>query len=180
LAPLKPALITPPEPLADRHDLSAFSCGEDILDQWLRRRASKNEGSGASRTYVVCEDNIVVAYYSLAVGSIEHNFAPGNIRRNMPEPIPVMVLGRLAVDTRHRGKSIGTALVFDSLLRTLRVADEVGLRALLVHALHERAAGFYKRLGFVLSPFDPLMLFLGLKELRQGAGKIILPIPREN
>jgi len=162
-----PALITSPEPLSDKHDLSDFSCGETILDQWLRQRADKNESSGASRTYVVCEGNIVIAYYSLAVGSIEHRFAPGKIRRNMPEPIPVMVLGRLAVDTRHRGKSIGPALVRDALSRTLRVAEEVGIRALLVHALHERAAGFYKKLGFAHSPFDPLMLFLGLKELRK-------------
>jgi len=86
----------------------------------------------------------------------------------MPEPIPVMVLGRLAVDTRHKGKNIGSALVRDALSRTLRVAEEVGLRALLVHALNERAADFYKRLGFVPSPFDPLMLFLGLKELRRA------------
>ena len=171
--------ITTPAPLSDKHDLSDFSCGESLLDQWLRQRAGRNEGRGASRTYVVCEDNIVVAYYSLAVGSIEHTFAPGHIRRNMPEPIPVMVLGRLAVDTRHRGKSIGTALVRDALLRTFRVAGEVGIRALLVHALHERAAGFYKRLGFVQSPFDPLMLFLGLKELRQEAGQTILLVPRE-
>ena len=136
-----------------------------MLDQWLRQRAGRNEGSGASRTYVVCEGNTVVAYYSLAAGGIEHNFAPGRIRRNMPKPIPVMVLGRLAVDARHSGKGLGTALVRDALLRTLRVAGEAGIRALLVHALHERAAGFYTRLGFVRSPFDPLMLFMGLKEL---------------
>jgi GNAT superfamily N-acetyltransferase len=116
---------------------------------------------------VVCEGNTVVAYYSLAVGSIEHNLAPGSIKRNMPEPIPVMVLGRLAVDARHKEKGLGTALVNDALLRTLRVAGEVGIRALLIHALHERAAGFYKRLGFVPSPFDPLIFFLGLKELRK-------------
>jgi GNAT superfamily N-acetyltransferase len=164
---LTPALITSPEPLSDKHDFSVFFCGESILDQWLRQRAGKNEGRGASRTYVVCEDNIVIAYYCLAVGSVEHCFAPGHIRRNMPEPIPVMVLGRLAVDTRHRGKSMGSALVRDALSRTLRVAEEVGIRALLVHALNERAADFYKRLGFVQSPFDSLMLFLGLKELRK-------------
>jgi len=174
-----PALFTPPEPLSEKHDLSDFSCGESMLDQWLRQRGGRNEVSGASRTYVVCADNIVVAYYSLAVGSIEHNFAPGNLGRNMPEPVPVMVLGRLAVDMRHRGESIGTALVRDALWRTIRVAGKVGIRALLVHALHERAAGFYKRLGFVPSPFDSLMLFLGLKELRPGAGKNILPERRQ-
>ena len=157
--------LAPPEPLRDEHELSAFSCGEKILDQWLRQRAGKNESSGASRTYVVCEGKTVLAYYSLAVGSIEHKFAPGGIRRNMPEPIPVMVLGRLAVDTRYAGKHLGAALVHDALLRTLRIAEEVGVRALLVHALNERAAKFYIRLGFIPSPFDPLVLFLGLKEL---------------
>lgn len=136
-----------------------------MLDQWLRKRALQNENSGASRTYVVCEDKTVLAYYALSVGSIEHKFAPGSIRRNMPEAIPVMVLGRLAVDTRYAGKNIGAALVHDAILRTLRVAGEVGVRALLVHALHESAAEFYKKLGFIHSPFDPLVLFLGLKGL---------------
>lgn len=157
--------LTPPEPLCDKHDLSAFSCGEEILDQWLRQRASQNESSGASRTYVVCEGKTVCAFYSLSAGSIEHKFVPGNIRRNMPEPIPAMVLGRLAVDTRYMGRNIGTSLVQDALLRTLRVAGEIGVRALLVHALHEHAAGFYLRLGFMQSPFDPLVLFLGVKGL---------------
>lgn len=166
MAPLRTSPVSSPEPLTDRHDLSAFSCGEAILDQWLRQKAGRNESSGASRTYVVCEGNKVVAYYSLAVGSIEHTLAPGHIRRNMPTPIPVMVLGRLAVDARHKAEGLGTALVNDALLRTLRVAEEVGIRALLVHALHERASGFYKRLGFAPSPFDPLIFFLGLKELK--------------
>ena len=105
------------------------------------------------------------AYYSLAVGSIERKFAPGGIRRNMPEPIPVMVLGRLAVDRRYAGKNIGAALVRDALLRTHRIAGEAGVRALLVHAIHESAARFYIRLGFIQSPFDPLVLFLGLQGL---------------
>jgi len=157
--------LSPPVPLAPTHDLSAFSCEEEVLNLWLRRRAGKNEGSGASRTYVVCEGKTVIAYSSLAVGSIEHKFAPGGIRRNMPEAIPVTVLGRLAVDARHTGKNIGAALVRDALLRTLRIAGEAGVRAMLVHALHERAAGFYSRLGFARSPFDPLVLFLGLQRL---------------
>ena len=160
-----PAFV-PPEPLCGEHELSAFSCGEKILDQWLRQRAGHNESSGASRTYVVCEGKTVLAYYSLSAGSIAHKFAPGGIRRNMPEPIPVMVQGRLAVDRRYAGKRIGIALVHDALLRTLRIAEEVGIRALLVHAINERAAKFYVRLGFIQSPFDPLVLFLGLKELQ--------------
>lgn len=161
--------LSPPEPLTDQHEVSEFSCGEVALDQWLRQRAGQNERSGASRTYVVCDGTAVVAYYALAVGSIEHRFATGNIRRNMPEPIPVMVLGRLAVDRRYAGRSIGTALVRDALLRTIRVAEQVGIRALLVHALHEAAASFYLRLGFIPSPFDPLVLFLGLNGLKNHA-----------
>lgn len=161
--------LSPPEPLTDQHEVSEFSCGEVALDRWLRQRAGQNERSGASRTYVVCDGTAVVAYYALAVGSIEHRFAPGNIRRNMPEPIPVMVLGRLAVDRRYAGRSIGTALVRDALLRTIRVAEQAGIRALLVHALHETAASFYLRLGFIPSPFDPLVLFLGLNGLKNHA-----------
>lgn len=157
--------LSAPEPLAPTHDFSTFSCGEDTLDSWLRERAEKNERSGASRTYVVCENGKVAAYYSLAVGSVEHAFVPGGIRRNMPDPIPVMVLARLAVDTRYAGMGIGTALVRDALLRTLQAASIAGIRALVVHALHEKAATFYAGLGFLASPAEPLILFLPLEHV---------------
>ena len=157
--------LSAPEPLATTHEFSIFSCGEDALDSWLRKRAEKNERSGASRTYVVCEKNTVAAYYTLAVGSVEHAFTPGGIRRNMPDPIPVMVLARLAVDTQYAGMGIGTALVRDALLRTLQAANIAGIRALLVHALHEKAARFYTGLGFLASPVEPLVLFLPLEHV---------------
>ena len=154
--------LSAPEPLAYRHDFSEFSCGEESLDDWLRRRAGKNEQIGASRTYVVCDDCKVVAYYSLAVGSVEHKFSPGSVKRNMPDPVPVMILARLAVDTRYAGRHIGTALVRDAVLRTLQASHIAGIRALMVHALHEKAAEFYVNRGFLISPVEPLILFLPL------------------
>jgi GNAT superfamily N-acetyltransferase len=144
-----------------------FACGEASLDDWLRQRALKNEASGATRTYAACSNREVVGYYSLAVGSIEHQFAPGNIKRNMPQPIPVMILGRLAVGQRYAGKNIGTCMIRDALLRTLQVADIAGIRALLIHALNEGAATFYRERGFAPSPFDPLVLFLALSNLEK-------------
>ena len=159
-------MLSAPAPLTAVHDISDFFCGEPSLDDWLRQRALKNETSGATRTYVVRSGNDVVGYYSLAVGSIEHQFAPGNIKRNMPRPIPVMILARLAVDRRHAGQSIGTGMLRDALLRTLQAADIAGIRALLVHALNEKAAAFYRERGFAASPFDPLVLFLVLNHVR--------------
>lgn len=158
--------LSVPVPLAATLDTSAFFCGEPSLDDWLRRRALKNELSGASRTYAVCSDNEVVGYYSLAVGSIERQFAPGNIKRAMPQPIPVMILARLAVDHHYAGRNIGTGMLRDALMRTLQAADIAGIRAMLVHALHEKAASFYRKQGFTASPFYPLVLFLALEHVR--------------
>lgn len=159
-------MLSAPAPLTAAHDISVFFRGEPSLDDWLRRRALKNETTGATRSYVVCSGNDVVGYYSLAVGSIEHRFAPGNIRRNMPRPIPVMIPARLAVDRRRAGRNIGTGMLRDALLRTLHAADIAGIRALLVHALNERAASFYRGRGLTASPFDPLVLFLGLDHVK--------------
>lgn len=155
-----------PEPLGTEHDTSVFFCGEASLDDWLRQRAMKNEISGATRTYVVSSDYQVVGYYSLAVGSIEHKFAPGHIKRNMPQPVPAIILARLAVDRRYMGQNIGTVMLQDALLRTLQAADIAGIKALLVHALHERAADFYRKRGFTASPFDPLVLLLALDRIK--------------
>ncbi|MDD2966067.1 MAG: GNAT family N-acetyltransferase [Desulfovibrionaceae bacterium] len=163
-------IFSAPIPLSTGHRLAGFSCGEAVLDSWLCQRALKNEAMGASRTYVVCagvEATDVVGYYSLAVGSIEHQFTPGGIRRNMPQPIPVMLLARLAVDVRCAGQGIGTGMLQDALLRTLQAADIAGIRALLVHALHDKAAAFYQKQGFVPSPFAPLVLFLSLDFVRK-------------
>lgn len=157
--------IKPPQPLSLSHELNSFSCGEPILDSWLLKRAWKNEQSGASRTYVVCVGKRVVAYYSLAVGSISHELTPGKIKRNMPDPVPVMVLARLAVDTQYQGQGIAMALLRDALLRTIGAAGIAGIRALLVHALNENAASFYQNAGLIVSPFDPLVYLLPLQGL---------------
>ncbi len=157
--------ITAPVAITSAHDLENFCSGEPSLDIWLRSKALKNEGK-ASRTYAVCQGNRVVGFYSLAVGSVAHEFSPGNIKRNMPDPVPVMILGRLAVDQSAQGKGIGKALVRDAILRTIQAASIAGIRAILVHALHDRAATFYQECGFRASPVSPLTFMLRLEEVR--------------
>ncbi len=160
----------PPPPLGPDHDLTNFACGRPSLDDWLRSRALKNQISGASRTYIVCEKGAVVAYYCLATGAVDSRQAPGKVRRNMPDPIPAMVLGRLAVDTSLQGQGVGRALLKDAILRTLQAAEIAGIRCLLVHALDEPAAEFYRRNGFLDSPVDPLTLMLPLATARKAVG----------
>jgi GNAT superfamily N-acetyltransferase len=110
----------------------------------------------------------VVAYYSLATGSVEHKQAPGKVRRNMPDPIPVMIIGRLAVDKSLQGRGVGRGLLKDAVLRTLKAAQIAGIRAILVHALDEEAATFYRKNGFMDSPIDPLILMLPLEQVRKA------------
>ncbi|MBX2998156.1 MAG: GNAT family N-acetyltransferase [Caldilineaceae bacterium] len=160
--------LSAPVLLAAHHDLSAFSSGEPELDEWLVRRALANQTSGASRTYVVAMRNQVIAYYALGNGSILAASAPGRVRRNMPDPIPVMVLGRLAVDQAWQGKGIGMALLRDAVLRTLQAAEIAGIRAILVHALHENVASFYRHAGFLPSPLSEHILMITLKDARSA------------
>lgn len=157
--------ITAPVAITSAHDLENFCSGEPSLDIWLRSKALKNEGK-ASRTYVVGQGDRVVGFYSLAVGSVAHEFSPGNIKRNMPDPVPVIILGRLAVDQSAQGKGIGKALVRDAILRTIQAASIAGIRAILVHALHDRAATFYQECGFRASPVSPLTFMLRLEDLQ--------------
>lgn len=156
--------LSAPEKLRADHDLSEFDSGEPALDDWLRQRALPNEASGASRTYVVCTGPRVVGYYALAVGAVAHAEAPGRVRRNMPDPVPVMIIGRLAVDKDYQGKEIGPGLLRDAILRTLQAADIAGVRALLVHAISERARMFYEDCGFIASPMDPMTLMITIEE----------------
>ena len=160
--------IGPPEKLSPSHNLSQFHSGEPALDDWLRKRALLNEQSGASRTYVVSVEKRVVGYYALAVGAVAHVVAPGRVRRNMPEPVPVMVLGRLAVDQAMQGGGIGPALLRDPVLRTLQAAEIAGIRAILVHAISERAKRFYQKWGFVSSPVEPMTLMITVEEARRA------------
>jgi GNAT superfamily N-acetyltransferase len=156
--------ISAPEKLTASHDLSQFECGEPELDDWLKRRALRNEENGASRTYIVCAGQQVVGYYALAVGAVAHTHAPGRVRRNMPDPVPVMVIGRLAIDTRFQGRGIGSALLRDAILRTLQAAEIAGIRAILVHAISGSAKQFYERCGFIPSPVESMMLMIPLSE----------------
>lgn len=153
-----------PQPLTADHQVDAFKCGETSLEEWLKRRALLNQTNGASRTFVVVDESqSVMGYYALAAGAVHHQDATRSIRQNMPDPLPVMVLARLAVDMRAQGMQLGAGLLRDAVERSLTVAQNAGVRALLVHALHERAKEFYMHYGFQASPVHPLTLMLRLK-----------------
>ena len=155
-----------PEPLAGLHHLDDFECGEVSLDDWLKRRALANQSSGASRTFVVVDqEGRVRGYYALAAGAVSHQLATSQVKRNMPDPVPVMVLARLAVDRRAQGIHLGASLLLDAVDRTIAVSQQAGVRALLVHALHDRAKQFYEHYGFQASPAHPMTLMLRLSAL---------------
>ena len=154
--------VSPPRPLSPDHRTTGFDCGADSLNDWLSRQALKNERRGASRTYVVCDNHQVIGYYTIAAGSITRAEAPGAIKRNMPDPIPAVILGRLAVDRRRQGRRIGSGLLKDAILRSLNVASQVGARVLVVHVLDEAATAFYRRHGFVESLLAPSTMMLPL------------------
>jgi GNAT superfamily N-acetyltransferase len=157
-----------PAPLADHHRLDAFNSSIPVLDDWLKRRARANQASGASRSFVVCMDDIVVGYYALAAGGVNAAAAPGRFRRNMPEPIPVVVLGRLAVDHTYHGRGIGRALFRDSTLRIIQAAEAIGIRGVLVHAISDQAKAFYLALGLSESPLEPMTLMATLADIRSN------------
>jgi GNAT superfamily N-acetyltransferase len=159
-------MLQAPVPMTAQHDTTAFACAHASLNTWLRKRALTNGISGASRTYVVSPDGRqVVGYYALAAGSIAAAAAaaPGSVRRNMPDPIPVIVLGRLAVDSAWSGQGIGSGLLKDAVLRCLQAAELIGARALLCHAIDNEAKAFYLKHGFTESPSEPLAVMLGLR-----------------
>lgn len=159
--------LSPPEPLAASHRLDDFECGEPSLDDWLKRRALANQSSGPSRTFVVADqDDCVCGYYAMAAGAVSHQLATSGVRRNMPDPVPVMVLARLAVDRRAQGLHLGAALLQDAVNRAVAVSQNAGVRALLVHALHEKAEQFYMHYGFQPSPTHPMTLMLRLSSVK--------------
>jgi len=158
--------ISPPSPLSDEHRLDDFQCTSPELTKWLINRARKNHREGASRCFVVCdEQQNVIGYYALAAGAVSHELAPGSVKRNMPDPIPVAVLGRLAVHTDWAGKGIGQGLLKDAVQRTLQTAQQMGIRVLLCHAIDEQAKAFYVKHGFIESPVDPMTVMLSLRHL---------------
>jgi GNAT superfamily N-acetyltransferase len=162
--------VLPPELLAAHHNIGDFSSGQVSFDDWLRRRARANQVSGATRTWVVCDDRRVIAYYALASGVAAVENAPGRFRRNMPDPIPVAVLARMAVDRDCQGKGIGRALFRDAALRILNAAETIGIRGIVVHAISEEAKSFYLALGFDPSPREPMILVVTLPDVRAAAG----------
>lgn len=161
-----PDALRPPEPLNDDHHVDAFTSGAPSLDMWLKRKARANQASGASRTYVLCRAQQVVGFYALAAGAISHDQAPRKLRHNMPDPVPAIVLGRLAIDVSEQGNGLGHALLRDAVLRISAAADEVGIAAIVVHALNERAKAFYVSAGFAEMPAEPLTLFARIKDIR--------------
>jgi GNAT superfamily N-acetyltransferase len=163
--------LTAPEHLTAQHDLAAFDSGVPALDDWLKRRALANERAGGSRTYVVCAGGRVVGYYALATGGVAQEAATGRVRRNMPDPVPVMVLGRLAVDRVYQDRGLGAGLLRDALLRTMQAAELGGIRAILVHAISEEAKRFYERHGFVESPIDPMTLMIVIADATRALGR---------
>jgi GNAT superfamily N-acetyltransferase len=159
--------LTQPEPLAEIHELNDFFSGVTSLDDWLKRRARANQVSGASRTYVVADGRKVVAYYTLASGAIATADSVGRFRRNMPDPIPVVVLGRLAADRSQQGRGLGRALFRDCAMRVAQAADMIGIRGIVVHAISDQAKAFYQTLGFDPSPAEPMTLMVTLADIRQ-------------
>lgn len=155
-----------PEPISAEHKLDDFNSGEPILDEWLKKKAFKNQNKGASRCFVLCRNMEVVGYYSLSAGAIAHEEVLKKMRRNMPNPLPVLLLGRLAVDKVYHNKGLGSALLRDAMLRAVVISAEAGIFAILVHALSEQAKRFYISKGFVASQIQPMTLIMTLKTIQ--------------
>lgn len=161
--------LTAPMPLTEHHVTAGFLCGIDSLDLWLKHRSLKNQTQGASRTYVVCDETRVVAYYALASGAVTSTSATGRFRHNMPDPIPVVVLGRLAVDQTLHGRGFGRALLRDAGMRVIQAADAIGIRGMTVNALSDNAKAFYENVGFEPSPLDSHLLMMTLADLIEAS-----------
>ena len=163
-----PARLSPPVPLAGEHDLTHFDCGEPALDDWLRLRARKNE-SRCSRTYVACDAERVAAYVCISAGSIQRADAPANLRRNAPDPLPIAIIGRLAVDRAYAGRGLGGDLLGDALRRIAHASRTIGIAAVLVQAKSEAARQFYMSCAeFTAFPSDSRTLFLPIETLRRA------------
>src|SRR5665811_616004 len=158
--------LTQPAPITANQALANFDSGEFSLNEWLKKRAFKNHAAGASRCFVLCAGKDVIGYYSLSAGAISHEAAPKAMRRNMPNPLPVLLLGRLAVDKRYHNQGIGQALLRDALMRAVNVAGDAGVFAILVHALSDQAKQFYLSRGFVESPLQPMTLLMTIETVR--------------
>ena len=160
--------LSAPEPIGTHHQIGDFNSGVVSLDEWLKRRALANQASGAARTFVVCEAEKIVGYYALASSAVNVATSPGRFRRNMPDPIPVVVLARLAVDRAYQGRSLGRALVRDAARRVVHAADAIGIRGIIVHAISDDAKAFYLALGFEPSPIEPMTLMVTLTDIHKN------------
>lgn len=158
--------IRPPEPLTADHDVSRFDSGVPSLDAWLQRRAHANQVAGAPRTFVLCDDRDVIGYYALASGAIAPASTPGHFRRNMPDPIPVVLLARLAIARERQGQGLGNDLFKDAVRRAIHASSSIGVRGFVVRAISEDAARFYRAMGLAPSPTSPSLLMATLAGLR--------------
>jgi predicted N-acetyltransferase YhbS len=161
---------SPPEPLRGKHSTEGFECGEDSLDTWLARHARQAEASGSARVFVTTFDGEkVIGFYALAAASVSPKDATERLMRGQSkhQPVPAILIGRLAVDSDHQGNEVGRSLLQDALLKSATAADSIGARAVIVHAISDRAASFYERFGFEPSPTDPHHLILLMKDLRK-------------
>jgi hypothetical protein len=164
------AELSAPIPYLVVHDVTAFSCGDVSLDHWIRSNAARNESNDASRTFVICDGSAVVAYYALAAGSIDRAFVPKSLQRNMPNPLPVVVLGRLAVDLRYQYRGLGSGLLKDAMIRAVLTSRTIGIKGILVHAISEDARQWYLKRWFLESPLDPMTLLLPTSQIRKSLG----------
>jgi GNAT superfamily N-acetyltransferase len=161
-------VLSAPVPLADHHRVAEFNSGAPGLDDWIKRRALANQVSGATRTFVACHADKVVGYHALAAGGVNIGTAPGRFRRNMPDPIPVVILARLAVDRGYQGSGLGRALFQDGAKRIVHAASAIGIRGILVPAISQEAKAFYLALGFEPSSIEPMTLMVTLADVRKG------------
>lgn len=159
--------LSAPTPFLIEHDVTGFSCGDASLDHWIRSTAARNESNNASRTFVVCAEERVVAFYALAAGSVDRAYVPKSLQRNMPNPLPVVVLGRLAVDQRYQDRELGSGLLKDAMIRVALTSQTIGVKAMLVHAISEDARQWYLKRWFLESPLDPMTLFLSTALIRR-------------
>jgi GNAT superfamily N-acetyltransferase len=157
---ITPSPLQPPVTLTANHLVADFDCGVDSLNEWLGKRAWKNHTIDVSRTFVVTDGEIVIGYYCLSSAAIDRIEMPKARQRNMPDPIPAALIGRLAVDRRYQGQKIGVSLLQDAICRIVTAAQSVGMAYILVHALDDGAKRFYEINGFVAIPERPLTLFL--------------------
>lgn len=158
--------LSAPVVLAEHHELDSFNSGEASLDEWLKKRARANQSGGASRVFVACEGSRVAGYYALSSSSIAPAIVPGRFRRNMPDPIPVVLLGRLAIDKSWQGKGVGRSMFRDAAMRVSQAADIIGVRGIIVHAISDDARKFYLALGFTECAEAPMTLVVTLQDIR--------------